>query len=329
MNEIIIKPQRFDAAKNKLRVLSKEIPQNTELSTIKTQNGLFGLFSHKVTGEELNELTSQIQNHLISLNNQNMKTIDGFNEVYKALESLDKEYISAILASIKAAEKASEQAKKAASDAKRNTIDIENTIKTQEKTINILKGFKDQLNKYKNLENVDEMYNNIDFLKEEVNILNNKIEINKGILEEEIENQKNFIIEIDKNINFIENKNKIQTEQIYGDIDSLKEGIYKEFNYLKESINTLSNKIESNKNIFELEAEKQKNDIDSINKSIIEIENKNKIKIKEIYALINEEKTKNENINDEFKMKIKNTYIMIGCSSGVAILAFILGVVGR
>lgn len=318
MNEIIIKPQRFDEAKNKLRVLSKEIPQNTELSTVETKDSLFGFFQHKVTGEELNELTYQMQNYLISLNNQNIKTIDGFNEVYKALESLDKEYITAIVGSIKAAEKASEQAKKAASDAKRNTIDIQNTIKTQEKTINILKVFKDQLNKYKNLENVDEMYKDIDYLKEAANILSNRIESNKSILDQEIQNQKNSIIEIEKNINFIENKNKVQTDQIYEDID-----------FLKESINILSNKIESNKNVFEVEIEKQRNDIDGINKFITEIENKNKIQIEEIYNLINEEKIKNEKINDEFIKKIKNTYIMIGCSSGVAILALILGVVGR
>lgn len=50
---------------------------------------------HKVTGEELNELTEQVRVHLVDVNNNLIGLTGEFGQVYNALEALDKDLIRA------------------------------------------------------------------------------------------------------------------------------------------------------------------------------------------------------------------------------------------
>jgi len=143
MNELEIKRDKFDAAKKQLENLSKSIPISVELQSVPTDGGLFGWFNHSVTGIELNGLTAQIQKYLITLNDQTKKTVKGFDEVYKVLDTLDKEYIAGILTAVKAAEQASIQARDSASEAQKNSEDILKIIEVQTQTIDVLSKFKD------------------------------------------------------------------------------------------------------------------------------------------------------------------------------------------
>ncbi|HHK5534017.1 TPA: hypothetical protein ACQUHH_002423 [Bacillus mobilis] len=169
MNEIVIQTHNFEKAKNQLKEFSMTKPEELALKKVDVDGGLFNWFDYKVTGQELNALTSQIQDYLIKFNTLNTEFIKEFGEVYNALEALDKEYIHGMLNSIKAAEKASNEAK----DAQR---DINKTIEVQKRTIFILKEFKDKLDKYEHLENVDEVWKDTRRFEKELKSINKEVD---------------------------------------------------------------------------------------------------------------------------------------------------------
>lgn len=141
-NNEIIKPHSFEDAKNHIQTFSNRTSLDLELSRVSSSGGLFGWFDHKVTGDELNNVTSQIQDYLIKFNGLHADFINEFGQVYKALESLDNEYIPAILSAVKGAERASEQAKAAHND-------IKKSIEAEKKIVKVLEEHKEKLDKLK------------------------------------------------------------------------------------------------------------------------------------------------------------------------------------
>lgn len=160
MNEII-KPHSFESAKQHIQTFSDKAAENLPLNKVDVSGGLFNLFDHKVTGAELNSITSQIQNHLIRSNNLHVDLIREFGQVYKALESLDEEYIPAILSAVKGAETASDQAKAAQND-------IKKTIEAQKKIINVLENHKAKLDQLKYLSNIDQIWTDTQNLQKKI-----------------------------------------------------------------------------------------------------------------------------------------------------------------
>lgn len=151
MGEIAIREHDFQNAKKQLQVFSQKTPKDLGIPTVATEEGLFGWFDHKVTGEELNGVIGHVQKYLIDSNSILCSTIKEFGEIYNALEALDRDYISAILIAVKAAEEASNKAVK-------NQADIDRTINTQKKTIAVLQKFKDELSKCTHLTDADKMW---------------------------------------------------------------------------------------------------------------------------------------------------------------------------
>ena len=100
---------------------------------------------------ELNRITTQIQDYLISLNHLNQGLVDEFGQVYKAFEYLDKDYISGIVASIKAAEKVSMEEQK-------DRKDIKELIEQHKQAIAVLKKFKADIEKLKHLTDIDKAW---------------------------------------------------------------------------------------------------------------------------------------------------------------------------
>lgn len=189
MNDLVIQTHDFDEAKNQLKEFSEKIPSSIDLETVAANGGLFGWFDHNVTGDELNRLTTQIQSHLININNLNLETIKEFGQVYNALELLDKDYIQAIILSIKAAEKASEQAKRSASEAQKNTIDISKSIEVQKKTISALNSFKMQIDKYEHLKDIDEIWSDCQTFKKDMSLISSRIKSKKEELDSDADAQ--------------------------------------------------------------------------------------------------------------------------------------------
>lgn len=164
----------YEVAKNNLKVFSSRNPDDFKIADVETDGGLFGLGSHRVTGAELNERTAKIQNHLIKLNQFSKDVIGEIGSVYTALESLDKEYIPAIMTAVKGAEIASEQAKTASEHARVAQEDIKETIQKQKKIVHVLEKHKEKLDKLKHLENIDEIWKTSVELEKEMNEFNVK-----------------------------------------------------------------------------------------------------------------------------------------------------------
>lgn len=164
----------YEVAKSNLKAFSSKNPDDFKIEDVETDGGLFGLGNHRVTGAELNERTSKIQKHLIKLNQFSKDVIGEIGSVYTALESLDKEYIPAIMTSVKGAEIASEQAKTASEHARVAQEDIKKTIQEQKKIVHVLEKHKQKLDKLKHLENIDEIWKTSIELEKEMNEFNVK-----------------------------------------------------------------------------------------------------------------------------------------------------------
>ena len=168
MGEIIIKTHDFETSKNQLKEFTEQTSLDSKLDKVDTGGWFFGFGDHNVTGRELNSLTTQIQKNFIDYNLINVKFLKEFGEVYKALESLDKDYIQAILIAIKATEKANDKVKVAQDD-------ITKTIELQKKTINVLKQFNEKIESYIHLGDIDKIWNDLQKLQEDVEIIFNDV----------------------------------------------------------------------------------------------------------------------------------------------------------
>lgn len=152
MDELVIKKHDFELAKKRLKEFSQKKTKGLKIDTVKTSGGFCGLGNHKVTGDELNSRLSVIQDYLIDINNKNNETIKEFGQVYSALEALDKDYINAILISIKATEETSKRIETTQKQ-------IKKIVDDQKKTLEVLKKFKQKLDSYNHLEDIDKIWN--------------------------------------------------------------------------------------------------------------------------------------------------------------------------
>jgi chromosome segregation ATPase len=179
MSELVIKYHDFENAKKEIKKFSEQTTTDLDLKRVddsKEVGEWFGDFflgggiglKHKVTGEELNELTTQIQSHLHSINNTQIKLIKEFGQVYSALEALDKDYIQAILVSIKATEETSQSIQETQGK-------IKKIVENQRKTLEELKKFKRKLDSYVHLGEIDEIWNDCQKWYKEINKLTNSI----------------------------------------------------------------------------------------------------------------------------------------------------------
>jgi hypothetical protein len=152
---LVIKKHDFQVAKNTIKKYTEQSRDDIALSRVPTDGGLFNLGNHKVTGEELNKITSQIQDYLISINNLSQGIIDEFGEVYKAFEALDKDYISGIVLAIKSAEAVSK-------DEQKDRADIKKLVSQHSQSVEVLKKFKDKIDKLEHLTDIDKAWEMIE-----------------------------------------------------------------------------------------------------------------------------------------------------------------------
>lgn len=135
MSEVVIQKHDFEVAKREIRDFAKKVPNSVSIEKVETDGGLFNWGNHKVTGEEFNSRMRSIQALMIGQNKSIKEIITKFSEIYKALDALDKDYITAIISSIEAAAKASNEAKDA-------QVSINRTIEALKLTVEKLKEFK-------------------------------------------------------------------------------------------------------------------------------------------------------------------------------------------
>ena len=118
---------------------------------------------HVVTGKEFNTFIEQLQPYLHNFNSAQIDLYKELGEVYSLLEGLDKDYIQAIIVSIKAAEETSKGI--------RNTQNqIEGIVKNQKQTIEKLKEFKQKIDSYTHLKDIDSMWNTVNEHSKQMNV---------------------------------------------------------------------------------------------------------------------------------------------------------------
>lgn len=192
MNTMEIQRHSFNLAKNRLKEFYENTEVELELEKVETEGGFLGLGDHRVTGDELNERLATIQNHFISVNTTNNKVIKEFREVYNALDVLDKDYITSIIANMKAIEKTSNDVrvqqgtlkqhheKLAAQQSKidAHQVEIEKNVTNISKIVTALKAFKEKLEGYKYLADIDTIGQDLDAVKESLEKINRDIKQN-------------------------------------------------------------------------------------------------------------------------------------------------------
>ncbi|SDX59089.1 hypothetical protein [Eubacterium barkeri] len=189
MNELDIKRHSFDLAKKRLKEFSEKNMAELAIDRVKTDGDFFGLGDHKVTGYELNNRLESIQGHLIDINSTNNKTIKEFREIYNALNALDKDYITSIVASVKAIEKTSNDVKAQQEVLKQHhdkivnqqnkldfhQVEIDKNVDNMKKIITTLKAFKEKLDGYRHLTDIDKIWSDCNTIRKNIQVISDSI----------------------------------------------------------------------------------------------------------------------------------------------------------
>ncbi len=169
MNELVVKKNKFDKSLANIDKMAKENKKLPEFQCFQEKTGPFELFNAKVTGAEMNEFAAQVQKNFIILNNKTNMFYKQFTEIYNAFESLDKEYISGIVAAFNQAVEATNKAEDAQKD-------IKNTIDLLEKTVEKIKEFNNKVSYELSLIDSDNWRENALKHQKELNNLDKKAE---------------------------------------------------------------------------------------------------------------------------------------------------------
>lgn len=259
MNEIAIKQHSFEIAKNRLKEFSEKTETKLELKGVDT-DGFFPFSDHRVTGQELNTRLANIQDHFATINDTSNKIIKEFREVYNALDVLDKDYITSIIANVKAIEKTSNDVRVQQNILKQHNEKLENqqnkldihqveinkSVESISKIVSALKIFKDKLEEYRHLNDIDQIWRDIENhssmlaeskKKEEqflinlktIEVANNDIIKQQDTLKKEKEKLEKQYIELDthqsetdKNITILKTfKDKLDKYEHLNDIDQI------------------------------------------------------------------------------------------------------------
>ena len=218
MDEIAIKRHSFDLAKNRLKEFSEKTEAELEIDKVRTDGGFLGLGNHKVTGYELNERLETIQEHFIAVNTTNNTVIKEFREVYNALDVLDKDYITSIVANVKAIEKTSNDVRVQQGILKQHNeklanqqskldvhqVEIEKNVANISKIVAALKVFKEKLEDYKHLTDIDKIWNDCKTIQNEIKVVSDSIT--------------KFSKKVTEDIAMAHNKNKALSDQLNRDI---------------------------------------------------------------------------------------------------------------
>ncbi len=229
MENNVLEKHNFERAKNEIQAFSKTAQKKPELSTVATGGSILKFTNHNVTGVEFNTLVRQTQNGFININSTLISIIKEFGKVYNAFDSLDKEYIDAILSSIELVRKVSEEAKKVSLETNGNTVDIKKIVQSQKETLHILCKFKERIDGIDIFNNADvilpeykKINDNIYQIKEQLNDYSASTERSIGEVRQQVSQNLDAInsneIAINKLVTF---KDNLQSQKHLNEIDTL------------------------------------------------------------------------------------------------------------
>lgn len=247
MNEITIKRHSFDLAKNRIKEFYEKAETEFGIDQVQTDGGFLGLGDHKVTGSELNSRLETIQENFIAVNATNNKVIKEFREVYNALDVLDKDYITSIVANVQAIEKTSNDVRVQHGTLKQHNerlanqqskldahqTEIEKNVGNISKIVTALKVFKEKLEGYSHLTDIDKIWNDCKAIENEIKVVSDSIT--------------KFSKKATEDIATANNKNKALSNQVNRDILTLRS----EAKSFKEFFSGLSAKLECTANLLD------------------------------------------------------------------------------
>lgn len=301
MSKLTIGKHDFDKIKNELKSVINEMPKDTTLPTVEATGGLFGLFSHKVTGEELNVLTDKIQGLMINQNNHIIRIFENLKMVYKTFETLDCKYIEAITVSIKDALAANRKAEISIDGLEKSQNDINKLISQQGQIIKVLSKFKSDLEKVKHIADVDNIFEDVLGIQNEANEISNILEK----LSSEIKQVNDRISSaIDEQNVFVEKLNYFAEEKNKQE-ENIKE-LYEQDNKIISSIEIIHKEIETN--ISSLEKKLYSNET-----KIKQVDDFNKLEISKLNNTIANNKAE---ILDEIASTNKQTEKVLNAKIG-------------
>jgi DNA repair exonuclease SbcCD ATPase subunit len=280
--EINKKRHNFDAKKNSLKKFGETQTQIVEIDDVETEGGLFGLFEHKVTGEELNQRMYTIQTYMVKFNGEMNRVIREFKEVYEAIDILDHDYICDIVANLKSIEKTSNDVRIHQDKLKEHTnklslqqskldaeyVGIKKMEEEQKVILRVLQNFQERLKSLEHLMDIDSIWHDCKMMRDNVRDLSKQTEV----LEQSCE-------EIRNNIKILEECNKRLVEKT-GALEK----------QIDQQDAALKNKIEETKQQFLLDVNQTKDAIEQklqnhVEQMDVEIVQINKQLVRKIGAL--------------------------------------------
>lgn len=287
MTNLPINYHKFEIQKDAIKRFSENLPKPVELKSVDEKSiHIFGssFLDHKVTGEEFNSLVKALNKALEDNNEISKMLTKEFGSIYNTFESLDKDYIQGICASIATAKESAKQALEASNQAKDS---FEEARSAQAKIEMTTKALRYTVEKYQDrFEEVDftirQQDSSIATLSEFINSeiaeqkqLRDKIISGLELYQKQIAEQNRTVLELkDKitaDVEAYETKMSEQSKiilELKGKIASFIEHYRAEIEEQNKKFAKLNNKINSYAANYRAKAEEQSRNIAELNRNI-------------------------------------------------------------
>lgn len=241
--QVLANSERFNEKKQELKAFSEEIPEQSDLPTVPTDDPMLGFIGmeYDVKGKDLNALTDAVQNRMMEQNIHIKKIIQEFNTIYETFQILDDEYIQSISKSLIAAKEANNKAIQGLHEIEEYQIGnnklLDDVFKQNKDLIDILKKHHKKLEELEQLEEKQsEVQIEIDSLKAKLkslvkiensfNDLHLQVEETQNNLKNDVDKMNVRLIEEGKNLTLIVEKFQTELEEKQQEISFLRKGFY-------------------------------------------------------------------------------------------------------
>lgn len=241
--QVLANSERFNEKKQELKAFSEEIPEQSDLPTVPTDDTMLGFIGmeYDVKGKDLNALTDAVQNRMIEQNIHIKKIIQEFNTIYETFQILDDEYIQSISKSLIAAKEANNKAIQGLHEIEEyqtgNKKLLDDVFKQNKDLIDVLKKHHKKLEELEQLEDKQsEIHIEIDSLKAKLkslvkiensfNDLHLQVEETQNNLKNDVDKMNVRLIEEGKNLTLIVEKFQTELEEKQKEISFLRKGFY-------------------------------------------------------------------------------------------------------
>ena len=241
--QVLANSERFNEKKQELKAFSEEIPEQSDLPTVPTDDPMLGFIGmeYDVKGKDLNALTDAVQNRMIEQNIHIKKIIQEFNTIYETFQILDDEYIQSISKSLIAAKEANNKAIQGLHEIEEyqtgNKKLLDDVFKQNKDLIDVLKKHHKKLEELEQLEEKQsEVQIEIDSLKAKLkslvkiensfNDLHLQVEETQNNLKNDVDKMNVRLIEEGKNLTLIVEKFQTELEEKQQEISFLRKGFY-------------------------------------------------------------------------------------------------------